>query len=70
MPALALRSRLRPSHPPFANRKSVFTGWVSYLEREASAFGLHELAIVALGQVTKDRAVQGRVGSLATGLLQ
>ncbi len=34
---------------------------------EASAFGLHELAIVALGQVAKDRAVQGRVGSLATG---
>jgi hypothetical protein len=34
---------------------------------EASAFGLHELTIVALGQVTKDRAVQGRVGSLATG---
>ena len=34
---------------------------------EASAFGLHKLAIVALGQVAKDRAVQGRVGSLATG---
>jgi len=34
---------------------------------EASAFGLHELAIVGLGQVTKDRAIQGRVGSLATG---
>jgi hypothetical protein len=34
---------------------------------EASAFGLYELAIVALGQVAKDRAVQGRVGRLATG---
>ncbi len=33
---------------------------------EASAFGLHELAVVALGQVAKDRAVQRRVWSLAS----
>ncbi len=33
---------------------------------EASAFGLHELAVVALGQVAKNRAVQGRVRRLAT----
>ncbi len=37
---------------------------------EASAFGLHELAIVPLGQVAKDRAVQGRVGVLPPGLVQ
>ncbi len=34
--------------------------------RESSAFGLHELAVVALGQVAKDRAVQGCVRRLAT----
>ncbi len=34
--------------------------------RESSAFGLYELAVVALGQVAKDRAVQCRVGSLSS----
>ncbi len=34
--------------------------------RESSAFGLYELAVVALGQVAKDRAVQSCVGSLAS----
>jgi hypothetical protein len=34
--------------------------------RESSAFGLYELAVVALGQVAKDRAVQRRVWSLAS----
>ncbi len=37
---------------------------------ESSAFGLHELTVVALGQVAKDRAVQSRMGRLATGLDQ
>jgi len=34
---------------------------------KAAALGLDELAIVALSQVAKDRAVQGRVGRLAAG---
>jgi len=45
----------------------IFGPHVLTSHREASAFRLDELAVVALDHVAKDRAVQGRVGRLASG---
>ncbi len=62
-------SRHRYQADAIAFLKSCLHGWsLDSFRRygESSAFGLHELAVVPFGQVAKDRAVQGRVRSLAT----